>query len=300
MSYIPQGQAEKVTAPGLRERKAGEPIVALTAYDYPSARLADEAGVELILVGDSVANVVLGYESTIPVTLDEMILVSRAVRRAVKRALVVGDLPFGTYHESSEQAVRSAIRFVKEGGAEAVKLEGGRLRADAVRRIVEAEIPVLGHVGLTPQSVHRLGGYKVQGKTVDAARALVEDALALEEAGAFALVLEAVPSEVARVVTRKLSIPTIGIGAGRYCDGQILVYTDLVGLSFGHTPKFVRRYADVASVIGGAIREYAGDVRSGAFPSESESYGVSADVPRELGVEDGGDDASERASEKSA
>jgi 3-methyl-2-oxobutanoate hydroxymethyltransferase len=282
MSYIPASDRAKVTAPALRARKGGDPIVALTAYDYPSARLVDEAGVDLVLVGDSVANVALGYESTIPVTLDEMILVSRAVRRGVRTALVVGDLPFGTYHESPEQAVRSSIRFVKEGGAEAVKLEGGRTRAEVVRRIVDAEIPVLGHIGLTPQSVHKLGGYRVQGKTVEAARALVEDAEALEDAGAFAIVLEAVPAEIARLVTRRVSIPTIGIGAGAHCDGQILVYTDLVGLSFGHTPKFVRRYADAASIISDAIGRYAADVRSRAFPTEAESYAVSESVSDRL------------------
>jgi 3-methyl-2-oxobutanoate hydroxymethyltransferase len=282
MSYIPASDRAKVTAPALRARKGGDPIVALTAYDYPSARLVDEAGVDLVLVGDSVANVALGYESTIPVTLDEMILVSRAVRRGVRTALVVGDLPFGTYHESPEQAVRSSIRFVKEGGAEAVKLEGGRTRAEVVRRIVDAEIPVLGHIGLTPQAVHKLGGYRVQGKTVEAARALVEDAEALEDAGAFAIVLEAVPAEIARLVTRRVSIPTIGIGAGAHCDGQILVYTDLVGLSFGHTPKFVRRYADAASIISDAIGRYAADVRSRAFPTEAESYAVSESVSDRL------------------
>ncbi len=282
MSYIPASDRAKVTAPALRARKGGEPIVALTAYDYPSAKLVDEAGVDLVLVGDSVANVALGYDSTIPVTLDEMILVSRAVRRAVRTALVVGDLPFGSYHESPEQAVRSAIRFVKEGGAEAVKLEGGRKRVEAVRRIVDAEIPVLGHVGLTPQSVNALGGYRVQGKTVEAARALVEDAEALEAAGAFAIVLEAVPAEIARLVTRRVSIPTIGIGAGVHCDGQILVYTDVIGLSFGHTPKFVRRYADVSSVISDAVGRYATDVRSRAFPTEAESYGVSESVSDRL------------------
>lgn len=278
MSYIPAADRSKVTAPGIRSRKGGEPIVALTAYDYPSARLVDEAGVELLLVGDSVANVMLGYDSTIPVTLDEMIAVSRAVRRAVASALVVGDLPFGTYHESPEQGVRSSIRFVKEGGVEAVKLEGGRTRAATVRRIVEAEIPVLGHIGLTPQSVHRLGGYRVQGKTLEAARGLIDDALALEDAGAFAIVLEAVPAEIARLVTRRVSVPTIGIGAGPHCDGQILVYTDLIGLSFGHTPKFVRPYADAKAVIAGAIAGYASDVRSRAFPTESESYAVAEDV----------------------
>ncbi len=282
MSYIPASDRAKVTAPALQARKGGEPIVALTAYDYPSAKLVDEAGVDLVLVGDSVANVALGYDSTIPVTLDEMILVSRAVRRAVRTALVVGDLPFGSYHESPEQAVRSAIRFVKEGGAEAVKLEGGRKRVEAVRRIVDAEIPVLGHVGLTPQSVNALGGYRVQGKTVEAARALVEDAEALEAAGAFAIVLEAVPAEIARLVTRRVSIPTIGIGAGVHCDGQILVYTDVIGLSFGHTPKFVRRYADVASVISDAVGRYAADVRSHAFPTEAESYAVSESVSDRL------------------
>jgi 3-methyl-2-oxobutanoate hydroxymethyltransferase len=282
MSYIPEQSRSKVTAPALRARKGGEPIVALTAYDYPSARLVDEAGVDLILVGDSAANVVLGYDSTIPVTLDEMVALARAVRRGAQTALVVGDMPFGSYHESPEQAVRSAIRFVKEGGVEAVKLEGGRSRIGAVMRIVDAEIPVLGHIGLTPQSVHRLGGYRVQGKTVEAARTLVDDALALEDAGVFAIVLEAVPSEIGRLITRRVGVPTIGIGAGQYCDGQILVYTDLVGLSFGHTPRFVRRYADVAGVISTAIASYAADVRSGAFPSAAEGYSVDGAVSEQL------------------
>lgn len=282
MSYIPASNRAKVTAPALRARKGGEPIVALTAYDFPSAKLVDGAGVDLILVGDSAANVVLGYDSTIPVTLDEMIMISRAVRRGTETALVVGDLPFGTYHESTEQAVRSAIRFVKEGGVEAVKLEGGRSRVEAVRRIVDAEIPVLGHIGLTPQSVHRLGGYRVQGKTIEAARALVEDAEALEDAGAFAIVLEAVPAEIARLLTRRVSIPTIGIGAGVHCDGQILVYTDLVGLSFGHTPKFVRRYADAGALVSDAVGRYAADVRARAFPTDAESYAVDESVSDRL------------------
>jgi 3-methyl-2-oxobutanoate hydroxymethyltransferase len=286
MSHIPAVDRTKVTAPGLRARKGRDPIVAITAYDYPSARLVDEAGVDLILVGDSAANVVLGYDSTIPVTLDEMVILARAVRRGAKKALVVGDLPFGTYHESIEQALRSAIRFVKEGGVEAVKLEGGRSRVETVRRLVDAEIPVLGHIGLTPQSVHKLGGYKVQGKTVDAAKQLVDDALALEDAGVFGVVLEAMPAEVARVVTRKLSIPTIGIGAGSHCDGQILVYTDVLGLSFGHIPKFVRRYADVGSVVSDAVSRYAADVRSGAFPNESESYDLAPEVSLRLGPDD--------------
>jgi 3-methyl-2-oxobutanoate hydroxymethyltransferase len=297
MSYIPASDRKKVTAPAIRARKGGEPIVALTAYDYPSARLVDEAGVELVLVGDSVANVVLGYDSTIPVTLDEMIFVSRSVRRAVQTALVVGDLPFGTYHESPEQAVRSAIRFVKEGGVEAVKLEGGRKRVEAVRRIVDAEIPVLGHIGLTPQSVHALGGYRVQGKTIETARALVEDAEALEDAGAFAIVLEAVPAEIARLITRRVTIPTIGIGAGVHCDGQILVYTDLIGLSFGHTPKFVRRYADAAALVADAVGRYAADVRSRAFPTDAESYAVDESVSDQL-VEF--DDAEATSAERTA
>jgi 3-methyl-2-oxobutanoate hydroxymethyltransferase len=286
MSHIPATERAKVTAPGLRMRKGGDPIVAITAYDYPSGRLVDEAGVDLVLVGDSAANVVLGYESTIPVTIDEMLILSRAVRRGIKRALVVGDLPFGTYHESVEQAVRSAIRFVKEGGVEAVKLEGGRSRAEIISRLVDAEIPVLGHIGLTPQSVHKLGGYRVQGKTVDAAKSLLDDAFALQDAGVFALVLEAVPSEVARMITRKVEIPTIGIGAGPHCDGQILVYSDLIGLSFGHTPKFVRKYADVSSVIAGAVARYVDDVHTRAFPSEVESYGLSPEVSIRLGTEE--------------
>ena len=299
MSYIPSSDRAKVTAPSLRARKGKEPIVALTAYDYPSARLVDEAGVDLILVGDSVANVVLGYESTIPVTLDEMVLVSRAVRRAVSHALVVGDLPFGSYHESIEQAIRSSIRFVKEGGVEAVKLEGGRRRAETVRRIVDAEIPVLGHIGLTPQSVHRLGGYRVQGKTIEAARELVDDALALEDAGVFALVLEAVPAEIARLVTRRVSILSICIGAAVHCDGQILVYTDLVGLSFGHTPKFVRRYGDAGSVISDAIGRYAADVRERSFPSEAESYAVGEGLS-DLLLEFEDDERDERPAERRA
>jgi 3-methyl-2-oxobutanoate hydroxymethyltransferase len=298
MSYIPASDKAKVTAPVIQARKGGEPIVALTAYDYPSARLVDEAGVDLLLVGDSVANVMLGYESTIPVTLEEMLLVSRAVRRAVSVALVVGDLPFGTYHESIEQAIRSSVRFVKEGGVEAVKLEGGRKRAATVRAIVDAEIPVLGHIGLTPQSVHRLGGYRVQGKTIDAARTLIDDAMALEDAGAFAIVLEAVPAEIARLVTKRLAIPTIGIGAGPHCDGQILVYTDLIGLSFGHTPKFVRQYADTKSIIAGAIGRYASDVRARAFPTDAESYAVAESVSDRLLEIEG--DASPEVDERTA
>lgn len=272
MSHITETSVKKITAPVIRSRKGGDPIIALTAYDYPSARLVDEAGFDIILVGDSLAQTVLGYDSTLPVTLDEMIAAARSVRRGAKRSLVVGDMPFGSYHDSRERAVESAIRFVKEGAVDAVKLEGGLRRADAVRAIVEAEIPVMGHIGLTPQSVLRMGGYRVQGKTIEAARELVEDALALERAGAFSIVLEGIPAEISRLITNRLSIPTIGIGAGADCDGQILVFTDLVGLTFGHTAKFVRQYADTKSMISDALKRFADDVTSRRFPSETESY----------------------------
>ena len=272
MSHISETNVKKITAPLLRARKGGAPIVALTAYDYPSARLVDEAGFDFILVGDSLAQTVLGYDSTLPVTLDEMIAASRAVRRATRRALIVGDLPFGSYQDTPQGAVSAAIRFIKEGGAEAVKLEGGVRRAETVRAIVEAEVPVMGHIGLTPQSVLRMGGYKVQGKTLEAARELLEDALAIERAGAFAIVLEGIPAEISRLLTARLKIPTIGIGAGIDCDGQILVFTDLVGLTFGHTAKFVRRYADVKAVIAEALTRYAEDVTARRFPADPESY----------------------------
>lgn len=274
MSHITPESPKKITAPHIRSRKGGAPIIALTAYDYPSARLVDEAGFDFILVGDSLAQTVLGYDSTLPVTLEEMIAATRAVRRGARRALIVGDMPFGYYQDSTERAVESAIRFVKEGGAEAVKIEGGQRRAHLVRAIVEAEIPVMGHIGLTPQSLLRMGGYKVQGKTMEAARELLEDALALEGAGAFAVVLEGIPKEIARLITERLHIPTIGIGAGVACDGQILVFTDLVGLTFGHTAKFVRQYADVKSVIAGALKAYADDVAAQRFPADAESYAL--------------------------
>jgi 3-methyl-2-oxobutanoate hydroxymethyltransferase len=246
--------------------------VALTAYDYPSARLVDEAGIDLILVGDSLANTVLGYESTLPVTLDEMISATRAVKRAVKRALVVGDMPFGSYQDRPEHAVKTAIRFVKEGGAEAVKLEGGANRAHIVKAIASADVPVMGHMGLQPQSMLRMGGFRVQGRSMESARELIEDALALERAGAFAVVLEGIPAEISRIITDRISIPTIGIGAGPDCDGQILVFTDLVGLTFGHKAKFVREYADVKGVIAAALARYAEDVSARRFPSQAESY----------------------------
>ena len=274
MSHISDTAPKKITVPHLRARKGGAPIIALTAYDYPSARLVDEAGFDVILVGDSLAQTVLGYDSTLPVTLEEMIAATRAVRRGARRALIVGDMPFGYYQDSVERALDSAIRFVKEGGAEAVKIEGGGRRAHLVKAIVEAEIPVMGHIGLTPQSLLRMGGYKVQGKTMDSARELIEDALALENAGAFAVVLEGIPKEISRIITDRLSIPTIGIGAGVECDGQILVFTDLVGLTFGHTAKFVRQYADLKSTISNALKQYAEDVTAGRFPAEAESYSL--------------------------
>jgi 3-methyl-2-oxobutanoate hydroxymethyltransferase len=272
MSHITESNAKKITAPHIRGRKGGATIVALTAYDYPSARLVDEAGFDIILVGDSLAQTALGYDSTLPVTLDEMIAATRAVRRATRRALVVGDMPFGSYQDGVSRAVESAIRFVKEGGAEAVKLEGGARRAEMVKAIVEAEVPVMGHIGLTPQSLLRMGGYRVQGKTIEAARELIEDALALERAGAFSIVLEGVPSEVSALITHRLTVPTIGIGAGVNCDGQILVFSDLVGLTFGHKAKFVRQYADAKSVIADALKKYSDDVSARRFPGDAESY----------------------------
>lgn len=272
MSHITESNAKKITAPHIRGRKGGATIVALTAYDYPSARLVDEAGFDIILVGDSLAQTVLGYESTLPVTLDEMVAATRAVRRAARRALVVGDMPFGTYQDGVSRAVESAIRFVKEGGAEAVKVEGGARRVEIVKAIVDAEVPVMGHIGLTPQSLLRMGGYRVQGKSIEAARELIEDALALERAGAFSVVLEGIPSEISRIITNRVTIPTIGIGAGVDCDGQILVFSDLVGLTFGHKAKFVRQYADVKSVIAAALKQYSDDIIARRFPADAESY----------------------------
>ncbi len=265
---------DKVTVPGLRARKlAGERISALTAYDYPSGLLADEAGMDVILVGDSLANTILGYENTLPVTLEEMLAALRAVRRAVRRGLLVGDLPFGTYQAGTPAALEASIAYLK-AGAEAVKLEGGRRRAELVRRLVENEIPVLGHIGLTPQSVHAMGGYKVQGKSPEGARELLEDALALENSGAFSIVIEGVPSPLAEEITARLEIPTIGIGAGAGCDGQILVFADILGISSGKKPKFVRQYLDFRALALEALRRYRRDVLAGDFPGARESYEV--------------------------
>ena len=261
----------KVTMPALAEMKRqGKPISALTAYDYSSSRLADEAGIDLLLVGDSLAMVVLGHENTLAVTVDEMLHHTRAVRRAVRRALVVSDMPFGSYHGTVAEGLANAVRFVKEAGAEAVKIEGPRI--GLVRALTEAEIPVVGHLGLTPQSLHRMGGYRVQARTRETAEKLKHDALALAEAGAGAVVLEGVPREVAAAITAGLPIPTIGIGAGPECDGQILVYHDLLGLTFAPAAKFVRRYADAGSLVRQAIEHYREDVEHRLFPSDLESY----------------------------
>ncbi len=270
-SSQPTTSITKITVPALSEMKRqGKPISALTAYDYSSSRLADEAGIDLILVGDSLAMVVLGHENTLAVTVDEMIHHTRAVRRAVHRALVVADMPFGSYHGAVAEGVANAIRFVKEAGAEAVKVEGPRI--ELVRSLTEAEIPVIGHLGLTPQSINRMGGYRVQARTAETVLQLKADAHALADAGAGAIVLEGVPREVAAQITAELSVPTIGIGAGPDCDGQILVFHDLLNLTFAPAAKFVRRYADAGSLIRSAIEHYREDVEHHAFPSDEESY----------------------------
>jgi len=269
--------AVKVTMPALAAMKReGKPITALTAYDYATSRLVDEAGIDMILVGDSLAMVVLGHDNTLAVTVDEMLHHTRAVRRAVRRALVVADMPFGSYHGKISEGVANAVRFVKEAGAEAVKIEGARI--ELVKALVDAEIPVVGHLGLTPQSVHRMGGYRVQAKTAEAAIQLRADAQALAEAGAGAIVLEGVPREVAAAITADLVIPVIGIGAGPECDGQILVFHDILNLTFAPHAKFVRQYADVAAVIREALEHYREDVEHRAFPTDDESYHLPAAV----------------------
>jgi 3-methyl-2-oxobutanoate hydroxymethyltransferase len=279
-----------ITVPTVRARKGGEPLVMVTAYDAPGARIADEAGVDLILVGDSLAMVVLGYDDTLQVTVDDMAHHTAAVARAKPRPLVVADLPWLSYHVSIEDTVRNAATLVR-AGAQSVKLEGGRKRVGHVAALVDAEIPVMGHIGLTPQSVHAMGGFKVQGKDADAAQALVDDARALAEAGCFALVLEGVPDAVARMVTEAIDIPTIGIGAGRWCDGQVLVFHDVLGIEDRVLPKFVRRYASLKADAVAALAAYAEDVRTGAFPSDAESYHLSDDTARVLGLYGSGADA---------
>jgi len=273
-----------VSAPDVLARKGGEaPLVMVTAYDAPSARAVDEAGVDMILVGDSVAMVVLGYDDTLHVTIDDIAHHTAAVARTKPRALLVADLPWMSYHLSRDDTVRNAAQLVR-AGAGAVKLEGGRKRVDAVHAILDAEIPVMGHLGLTPQSVNAFGGFKVQGKTLDAARVIVDDAVALADAGCFALVLECVPDAVARMVTDAVPVPTIGIGAGRHCDGQVLVYHDILGFENRVRPRFVRRYANLHDAATDAIARFADDVRAGRFPSSDETYHASENVSEALGL----------------
>ncbi len=269
----------RVTPAEIRAMKRkGERIPMLTAYDYPTARILDAAGIPMILVGDSLGTAVLGYDTTIPVTLADVIHHCRAVVRGTTRALIVADLPFMTYHTSQEEALRNAGRLIQEGGAQAVKLEGGATVAETVRRLVACGIPVQGHLGLTPQSVHQLGGHRLQGKTEQAARRLVEDARCLEEAGAFSIVLELIPAPLARTITQSLTVPTIGIGAGPFCDGQVQVLYDLLGMDPEFKPRHVRRYANLAEVIRGAITGYLEDVREGTFPGPAESFGLESAV----------------------
>jgi 3-methyl-2-oxobutanoate hydroxymethyltransferase len=274
VSLTPIGEPRlKITAATLAEKKLHhEPITCLTAYDYPSGRLVDEAGIDMILVGDSLAQTMLGYENTLSVTVEEMLHHTRAVRRGVKHAFLVADMPYGSYHVSTEDSVRNAARFVKEAGAEAVKIEGGDKRSDLIRRIIDAEIPVTGHIGLTPQSVNVMGGYKVQGKTLAAVEALMKDAVALDRAGVACIFLEGIPREVAAMITAEVRTPTIGIGAGPECDGQVLVFHDLLNLTFGPPAKFVRRYGDAAALISEAVQAYRADVQSKQYPADRESY----------------------------
>jgi 3-methyl-2-oxobutanoate hydroxymethyltransferase len=282
--------ATALSAPAIRARKVrdgSEPLVMITAYDAPGARMADAAGVDLILVGDSVAMVVLGYDDTLQVTVDDMAHHVAAVARAKPKAMIVGDLPWMSYHTTTEDAVRNAARLVR-AGAGSVKLEGGRKRLPMVEAILDAEIPVMGHLGLTPQSVHAMGGFKVQGKEHGAAMELVADAKSLAAAGCFAIVLEGVPDEVARLVTASVDVPTIGIGAGRHCDGQVLVFHDVLGIEDRITPKFVRRYTDLRTAGVSALEAFAADVRTGRFPADAESYHLSADVADTLGLYGGG------------
>jgi 3-methyl-2-oxobutanoate hydroxymethyltransferase len=273
----------KVTVASIREQKLRhEPITCLTAYDYATARLVDDAGIEMILVGDSLAQTILGYENTLSVTVDEMLHHVKAVRRGVKSALLLADMPYGSYHVDPQSALANATRFVKEGGAEVVKIEGGEKRADLIRRIIDAEIPVAGHIGLTPQSVNVMSGYKVQGKSLAGIEQLMRDAVALDRAGVCCLVLEGIPREVAAMITAEVSTPTIGIGAGPECDGQVLVFHDLLNLTFNPPAKFVRRYADAASLIGHAVRAFRADVKSQQYPSDEESYHLPKDTKASL------------------
>ncbi len=281
---MPNHKTEPVTIPSLQKKKEkNEKIVALTAYDFPTARIVDEAGIDLVLVGDSLGMVVLGYENTIPVTMEEMIHHTKPVVRATEKALVVGDMPYFSYHLSQQESILNASRFLKEGGAKAVKIEGAsEKRLKLIEILVEADIPVMGHIGLTPQSIHHLGQYRVRGKAVEEAENIIEEARKLEQAGVFSVVLECIPDQVAHTITKMLKIPTIGIGAGPGCDGQIIVFHDLVGLSDGHLPKFVKSYLDLHGLILQALREYGQEVREGRFPDESHSYHLKPNVLRSL------------------
>jgi len=281
---MPEEKPQKVTIPSLRAKKEKEEkIIALTAYDFPVARIVDECGVDIILVGDSLGMVVLGYENTIPVTMEEMIHHNKAVSRGTTNALVVGDMPYFSFHLSIEESVSNASRFLKEAEAEAVKIEGAsKKRLSLIETLVEAEIPVMGHVGLTPQSIHHLGQFKVRGKKTDEAEGIIQDALNLEKAGVFSVILECIPMELARSITEQLKVPTIGIGAGPHCGGQILVFHDLIGLSNGYLPKFVKKYAEIGNTISQAVTQYIDDVKKGIFPDDDHSYHLKSEVLEEL------------------
>lgn len=274
-----QEKFTSLTIPALKAKKAaGEKIVAVTAYDFPTARLADEAGLDLILVGDSLGMVVLGYENTLPVTMEEMLHHTRAVARAVKRALLVADMPYFSFHLSPDETIRNAARFIKEAGAKAVKIEGAsQRRLSVIEALVEAEIPVMGHIGLTPQSINRFGQYRLRGSDWEEAKKIVNEAKELEKRGCFSIVLECVPEELGKIITQEVDIPTIGIGAGRFCDGQILVFHDLVGLTEENLPKFVKKYADLAGVIREALKNYAREVKEGLYPDSDHAYHVQAE-----------------------
>lgn len=284
LSLTPIGEPrQKITLTSLREKKAHrEPITCLTAYDYATARLVDQAAIDIILVGDSLAQTMLGYENTLSITVDEMLHHTRAVRRGVKHAFLIADMPFGSFHVAADEAVRNATRFVKEGGAEAVKMEGGEKRADLIRQVIDAEIPVAGHIGLTPQSVNVMGGYKVQGKSLQAIEQLMRDAVALDRVGVACIYLEGIPREVAGMITAEVATPTIGIGAGPECDGQVLVIHDILNLTFGPPAKFVRRYGDAAALISDAVQAFRTDVLSHQYPSDSESYHLPKDTQQAL------------------
>ena len=286
MSLTPIGAPRhKITVSSLREKKLQhEPITCLTAYDYPTARLVDEAGIHIVLVGDSVAMAVLGHENTLSITVDEMLHHVRAARRGVRDAVLIADMPYGSFHVDAKEAIRNATRFVKEGGAEMVKVEGGERRADLIREIIDAEIPVAGHIGLTPQSLNRMGGYKVQGKSLSDIEQLMRDATALDRAGVACLFLEGIPREVAEMITGEVSVPTIGIGAGPGCDGQVLVLHDILNLTFGPAAKFVRRYGDAAAEITHAVQAFRADVQSRKYPADSESYHLSPETKQALEI----------------